>query len=175
VVSRGYQKPPQKEIFDLWETCIVADVPTINWIKLMGLAEDTQTPLAAWIVDESLQQFGYVPVQDGGKILGFIVVANHQKKEASPFASIIMELCGGRLGLNLGFALKNKADWPSTVLETGMEIRDQLTLIMGYNEMLKSPRQSSKEITELTEKSERSLNETILLLDKITEEAATSI
>jgi hypothetical protein len=174
LVSRGYKTPPTAEIINDWKECLVPDANTINWGKLMRHAEKTDTPLARWIIHEGLNSMGYVPIHDGTRTYGFILVASYEKRESSPVASGLFEMCGGRLGLSINSnSCKRGGDWPQAVLETSREIRDQFTLIMGYVEMMREAGQLTyEEIIAFTDNCTRALTESIQLLDRMTQEAS---
>ena len=173
VVSRGYKTPPVLDIIPLWEKCLVPEMQTLNWAKLMSLAGDTDTALARWIVHEDLYHVGYAPVHDGGKIFGFIFVGNHEKSRIlSPFASQLLELTGSRLGLSLGL-MRNRGNWPASVLEKAKLLRDQFSLLMGYMDLMRaSGGMSPEEISVLAGKCRQTLDESVHLLDIMTMEAA---
>jgi len=109
MLSRGYKNPPGDEIPQLWSSCILKDSYTINWFKLMEIAESTNTVLSAWILQEKISKIGYVPINDGERIMGIILTASYGEEECSPLASSLLELCGSRLGLMITVALSKKA------------------------------------------------------------------
>lgn len=99
-VCRGLKFLPDENVLKLWSWAVVAG-HSMSWNKLMSIAADNQNDLAKWIVKEGLDSIGYVPIHDCKAIYGFILVATHGKKNLSPLASPILELCGGRLGLTI--------------------------------------------------------------------------
>ncbi|MCK5844438.1 MAG: hypothetical protein KAG97_07000 [Victivallales bacterium] len=98
VVSRGYDIPPTREVVECWEMALTAKGELL-WDKLMSIATDKKNELAYWIIKENLDSVGYVPIRDGKKLYGFILVASKTNKEQSILKSELLEACGSRLGL----------------------------------------------------------------------------
>ncbi len=170
IASRGYSTPPNKSVVKAWEKSIIKG-EGIDWKNLMRVAGDNQTELAYWIVHESLDSIGYVPIRDNKSIYGFLFVAANEKKRQSPLTSFLLDACGSRIGFSC--ALKhNKADWPETVLNLSCDIRNQLSLLMGYTEMLKEAGFQAENFNSIIENCNKTIIKTTQMLDSMTSEAA---
>lgn len=101
VVVRGFKSKPTDDVIELLESAIIPEKPSINWDKLISITGETEVVLAMWLLHEGLKSFSYVPIHDGQRIFGFLMLGNYEKKEHSPIRNQIMELSGGRLGLTL--------------------------------------------------------------------------
>jgi len=99
MVSRGYFHPPTIDVEHLWQQSLHENGGTVNWDKLLELTQREQSPLVDWMESEKIHRIGYSPIQDGDQICGFITVASYAEKKLSPLASILLELCGGHIGL----------------------------------------------------------------------------
>ena len=114
MVSRGYHMPPSAELEGFWHPCIRRNGEEVNWDALLALAQRSESPLAAWIDKEKIFRIGYSPLQDGEKITGFMIICSYKEKHLSPLASVLLELCGGHIGLALA-AHRVKKTQESTV------------------------------------------------------------
>jgi hypothetical protein len=101
MVSRGYLSPPPIEVESYWTSCFSADKMSLEWNKLLSLAQRAESPLVEWMDAEDIFRIGYSPVQDGEKITGFMIISSYKDKNLSPLASALLELCGGHIGLAL--------------------------------------------------------------------------
>ncbi len=97
VISRGYKTPPPAEISGMFQECIADD--SIDWDKMLETVEMPEGILAKWLESEDLARIGYIPVTDGKKISGILISASYGEQEISPLASILLEICGGRIAL----------------------------------------------------------------------------
>jgi len=159
MLSRGYSNPPGDEITALFGSCVRKDGFSIDWFKLMELAEAGDNVLSSWILSEKINKIGYVPISDGERIMGVIIASNYESKASSPLASSLLELCGGRLGLMLSVSLKNRS-----LSELERRVRD----LMGGLDMISSPGQlPGGDASEVLEKCRVSLNQANELLRKL--------
>ena len=110
ILTRGFKEFAEDDITCIWNGAIM-EGPSINWNNLMMIAANTHSHLAKWIVKEGLDSIGYVPVHDNKTIYGFMFIGTHHKKNQSPLASSILELCGSRIGLVLALR-KALGHWP---------------------------------------------------------------
>ena len=170
IASRGYNTPPSKSVVKCWEKAIIKG-KGIDWKVLMKVAGDTQIDLAYWIVHEGLDSIGYVPIRDNDNIYGFIFVAAKENKTQSSLSSFLLDASGSRIGMT--YSLKaNKGDWPESVLNLTKDIRNQLTLIMGYIEMLSEAATiPPEELNALIENCNKTIIESTQMLDSMTSEA----
>jgi hypothetical protein len=143
VINRGYKSAPGPQIIAEWQSVVSGDA-TVNWNKLMDMAADKNTRLCRWICREALQSVGYVPLHGGTKIYGFLFVGAREDKMQSPLASSLLELCGDRIGVVLE-TRRSVGALPVTADGTIKIIKDQLSLLAGYMETLKTPAKSSPE------------------------------
>jgi hypothetical protein len=175
LVSRGYRTPPGSGVRECWQEAVNPDGRGINWQALMGISANNGNALSAWLARENLHSYGYVPIRDNHVVHGFLLIGSHEKKDASPLASALLELCGGRIGLSLATRHAG-GDWPETVLGSVCEIRDQFTLIMGCFEMLRENVKGMcpADSRELLDQCGVALTESIRLLDHLTAAAAGS-
>ena len=170
IKSRGYINPPPLSVIDCWNNSVIPGLG-IDWKKLMRTAENTATDLAYWIVQEGLDSIGYIPVRDTKTIYGFIFVAQTIKREQSSISSLLFDASGSRLGL-LCATQRMKGEWPKSVINLGMTIRNQLSLLMGYTEILKSAQSlPSAELNEILDNCNKTIIETTQVLDSMISEA----
>ena len=108
MVSRGYFHPPTLEVEKFWQQSIHDNGMAIEWNKLLALTQREKSPLVNWMENEKIHRIGYSPIQDGDRISGFITIASYAEKKLSPLASILLELCGGHIGLALTARMAKK-------------------------------------------------------------------
>ncbi len=101
MVSRGYHHPPEIEMEEFWRPCIKNNGEEVNWDALLALAQRSSSPFSSWVDKEKIFRIGYSPVQDGERITGFMIISSYMEKHLSPLASVLLELCGGHIGLAL--------------------------------------------------------------------------
>ncbi len=171
-VSRGYKStPPPVEVVEEWEKALDGKT-RFDWDKLMKIASDNHTPLASWILAEEIKAFSYVPVFDLNHIYGFMFIASYSKVKLMPMSSMILDLCGGRIGLSLA-ARGSSGTWPEAVLNGIAELRDQLSLITGYFEMANEGEMSQEDIKGLFGTCAASVAESVQLIDRLSKQAIT--
>jgi len=101
MVSRGYLSPPPIEVEKFWTNCFTKNKRSLDWNNLLKLAQKTDSPLVDWMDAEDIFRIGYSPIQDGENIVGFMIISSYKDKHISPLASVLLELCGGHIGLAL--------------------------------------------------------------------------
>jgi len=104
IYSRGYKNPPPAELVPLMEEAISFKGGSIDWEKLMIIAEDKCNPMGSWVLSEGFSRIGFAPVNDGSLIIGIIIIAFTGGKMPSSLASPLLELCSMHLGLMLSLS-----------------------------------------------------------------------
>ncbi len=193
VVSRGFSLPPNRDIVSLWEGTVTGEC-SVDWDKLMDLAADKKTELAYWVVHSEIMSVGYVPLQDGQKAYGFLFIGTIGKKEISPIASPLFEICGCSIGASLAMdgMLKNAAEQaaaadPQVSTKTGPiqglhpgskdvvlkilnDLQGNFSMLMGNLARLRSASgMEDGDISSVINECNRMLSKSILLLDDISD------
>lgn len=104
IYSRGYKMPPPAELVPLMEEAINFRGASIDWEKLMIIAEDKCNPLGRWAINEGFSRLGFAPVNDGTSIIGIIMIAFNGGKKPSSLSSPLLELCSIHLGLMMSLS-----------------------------------------------------------------------
>lgn len=104
IYSRGYKTPPPSELVPLMEESITFRGGSIDWEKLMIIAEDKCNPLGRWAINEGFSRIGFAPVNDGSSIIGIIIIAFNGGKKPSTLSSPLLELCSIHLGLMISLS-----------------------------------------------------------------------
>ena len=173
VISRGYKSAPGQQIIAEWQPAVTPDA-TVDWNKLMDLAADKNTKTCSWISSEGLQSVGYVPLHGSTKIYGFMFVGAYENKIQSVLASSLLELCGDRIGVILE-TRRSAVTLPDTAIGTVQTIKDQLSLLAGYLEVLKlSAKVSPGDVAATSEKCLKAVAECKKLVDGFAEELCSS-
>lgn len=108
IYSRGYKTPPPADLVQLMEESINFRGGSIDWEKLMIIAEDKCNPLGRWAINEGFSRLGFAPVNDGNSIMGIIMIAFNGGKKPVALSSPLLELCSIQLGLMISLSrLKN--------------------------------------------------------------------
>jgi hypothetical protein len=159
VISRGYKFAPGPQIVAEWGPAVTADA-TVDWNRLMDIAADKNTKLCKWIIREGLLSVGYVPLHGSAKIHGFLLVGAYENKVQSPLASSLLELCGDRIGI----VLETRRSVPGVFSPSPaavQSIKDQLSLLASYMEVLKiSAKASPEDVLATAEKCLKTIDET---------------
>ena len=101
-------------------------------------------------------------------------VGAHENKIQSVLASSLLELCGDRIGIILE-TRRSAVTLPDTAIGTVQTIKDQLSLLTGYLEVLKlSAKVSPDDVAATSEKCLKALAETKKLLDSFSGKPDTS-
>ncbi len=173
VLSRGYKSAPGPQIVAEWQPAVTADA-TVDWNKLMDIAADKDTKLCKWISCAGLQSVGYVPLHGGTKIYGFLFVGAYENKVQSVLASSLLELCGDRIGVVLE-TRRTTASLPAAAPGTVRTVKDQLSLLASYLEVLKlSAKVNPDDVVTTSEKCLKTLAECRKLVDGFAEELSSS-
>ena len=166
MVSRGYHHPPALNLEDYWRAAICADGEDINWDALLALAQRGTSPAADWIETEKFFRIGYSPIQDGERIVGFMVIVSYAEKRQSPLASVLLELCGGHIGLAL--AARRAKGRPVAVGGSESAVRE--TLVQLKNLFSQLPENgidvSPMQLNETIEQSRKLIDRALLLEGK---------
>lgn len=170
IANRGYNNPPNKDVVECWEKAVVKG-KGIDWKILMKVAGDTNTELAYWVVQEELDSIGYVPIRDNNTIYGLIFVASMEKKTQSQLSSLLLDACGSRIGITYSLGMR-KDNWPESVMNLAKDIRNQFSLLLGYQEMLKEASASNPELNDIIESCNKNIIESSQMLDSMISEAA---
>ena len=104
IYSRGYKTPPPSELVPLMEEAINFRGGSIDWEKLMIIAEDKCNPFGRWAINEGFSRIGFAPVNDGFSIIGIIIIAFNGGKKPSTLSSPLLELCSIHLGLMMSLS-----------------------------------------------------------------------
>lgn len=108
IYSRGYKTPPPADLVPLMEEAINFRGGSIDWDKLMIIAEDKCNPLGRWAINEGFSRLGFAPVNDGSSIIGVIIIAFNGGKKPVALSSPLLELCSIHLGLMMSLSrIKN--------------------------------------------------------------------
>lgn len=170
-VSRGYRTtPPPADVVEIWGKSLDGRTK-LDWEQLMKTVVDNHSPLASWILSEGITSFSYIPIFDLNHIYGFVFIGSYSRHKLTPMSTMILDLCGGRIGLSLA-ARGSSGTWPETVLNGIAELRDQFSLIMGYFEMAnESGGLPPDEIKSLFAKCFATVAESVQLVDRLSKQA----
>jgi len=174
MVSRGFRTPPGNEVRECWRRALRENGRGLSWQRLMAVTADKDHALAAWLSQENLGAYGYVPIRDFHLNYGFLFVGSYDRKEPSPLASGLLELAGGRLGLTLAVRNASSGALPEAALRSVQELRNQFSLLAGCFELLREHAGEDAEAGErrdLIEQGEAAMAESIRLLEQLSNPA----
>ncbi len=100
----GFKKSPNDDVFKLWIESLSEEKDSIDWGKFMLAVKESKSDLSEWLYEESINKVGYIPIHDGLKVYGFILVASDNDKKISSIASQLLEICGSRFGLAIALS-----------------------------------------------------------------------
>jgi len=108
IYSRGYKTPPPADLVPLMEEAINFRGGSIDWDKLMIIAEDKCNPMGRWAINEGFTRLGFAPINDGSSVIGIIMIAFNGGKKPAAMSSPLLELCSIHLGLMMSLSrIKN--------------------------------------------------------------------
>lgn len=108
---RGFRYSPGRQILETWKQSLVpGESRGLHWSKLIDTLENP-SPVSLWLATEGLCSCGYIPVQDGSRIYGFILIGSREGHCTDEFSNTILMLCAQRLSLALAFnRIENEND-----------------------------------------------------------------
>jgi len=117
----------------------------VIWPEIMHITSAKDGEIAKWINKQKIYSIGHVPFQDGNNILGFMMIGSYSKKNKSPIASQLLELCGGRVGLALAndLILREKNEQLSFLVS---KLENEFSQIKEYTELLESSFQDKESL-----------------------------
>jgi hypothetical protein len=135
VFSRGLKNPPGRHIISSLGKAILEK--KLSWAELMKIVSVKDGSFADYVAKEKIESVGFVPFHDGKAIRGLMIIGSYSKKQKSPIASQLLELCGGRIGISLSLKAKDEPFSPkiltlmSGIKETQKQAMEYLELIMA--------------------------------------------
>jgi hypothetical protein len=135
VFSRGLKNPPGRHIISSLGKAILEK--KLSWAELMKIVSVKDGSFADWVAKEKIESVGFVPFHDGKAIRGLMIIGSYSKKQKSPIASQLLELCGGRIGISLSLKEKDEPVSPkaltlvSSIKETQKQALEYFELIMA--------------------------------------------